>query len=145
MRSFYLSSFIKIQSAIRKINLPPFRRFLLPPVPQMFESEMLEFVIKSICAVSWQAYQFSSSEHAQKHKTRQSSVNLPLDSPKESRSGPFITIKYLGLTLILPTKFHSDLSTLSFFQDFHFPRQTPPNITRSGWDSKSEFWDTISF
>ena len=39
----------------------------------------------------------------------------PSNSSKESGSGPAISITYLGLVLILPTKFHPDLSTLSVF------------------------------
>ena len=53
-------------------------------------------------------------------RTRQSTRNPP-NSPKEIGSGPVMSIKYLELVLILPIKFHPDLSTLSVFQDFRFP------------------------
>ena len=37
-----------------------------------------------------------------------------------------MSIRYLGLVLILPTNFHPDISTLSVFQDFPFLLPTPP-------------------
>ena len=52
---------------------------------------------------------------------------------KESESGPVMSVTYLGLVLILSTKFHPDLSALSVFQDFRPP---PPNDTGPGRDKK---------
>ena len=43
------------------------------------------------------------------------------NSPKESESVPIMPIMYRDLLLILPIKYHPDLSTLSVFQDFYFP------------------------
>ena len=39
------------------------------------------------------------------------------------------------------------ISLLDFhiLQDFQFPPQTSPNVTRSGWDLKWEIWSTRSF
>ena len=56
-------------------------------------------------------------------QTCQSTRNPP-NSPKEIRTGPVISIMYLELLLILPIKFHSNLSTPRVFQDFCFPTST---------------------
>ena len=45
-----------------------------------------------------------------------------------------MSITYLGLVLILPTKFHPNPSTLSVFLDP--PHSNPPNVTGSGRDLK---------
>ena len=47
-------------------------------------------------------------------------LTLHINSPKESRSVPIMSMPYLGLVLIFPTKFHPNPSTLSVFQDFRF-------------------------
>ena len=103
---------------------------LSPPDGRIGENEL----IKSICLGPCHANQFSSSQHAQKHQTRQSIGAPSLTPPKECKSSPVTSVTYLRYLLILPTKFHSDLSTLSVFQDFRFPLLTSPNITRSRRD-----------
>ena len=50
----------------------------------------------------------------------------PPNSPKKSGSSPVKSITYLRHLLILPTKFHPDLSTPSVSQDFQFPPPTSP-------------------
>ena len=54
-------------------------------------------------------------------------INPPPNSPKESEFVLFMSITYLGLVLIFPTKFHPDPSTLSIFQDFRFPPPMSPD------------------
>ena len=68
------------------------------------------------------------------YRTHQSTGNHPPSPPK--RADPVISFTYLGLVLILPIKFHPDLSTLSVFQDFQFFPSIPPNITGSSRNSK---------
>ena len=60
-------------------------------------------------------------------------ITPPLHSPKESQFGLVISIKYLGLVLVLRTSYHHDPSTLSVFQDFRFLPPTP-NVSGSGQD-----------
>ena len=59
------------------------------------------------------------------------------NSNKESGSGLIMSVTYLGL--ILPTKFHPDLSALSVFQDFR-PPPHPITLDPVGISNKrSEF------
>ena len=68
---------------------------------------------------------FSLSKHVLKYQTPQ--CTGPPNYPKESGSSPVSSIMYLRHLLILPTKFHPNLSTLNIFQDFRFP---PPTLTQ---------------
>ena len=107
-----------------------------PPPPQMVESgkRLLSsqfFQVPDIHTNFHRPSMFRSTELAK-------ALEIPPNSPKKSGSGPVMSITYLGLVLILPTKFHPDLSTLSVFQDFRFPPPAPPNVTRSGRDLKQE-------
>ena len=53
---------------------------------------------------------------------------------KESQSGLIISIMYLGLMLILHSKYHYDFSTLKVFQDFMVSSSNSPNVTTYGQD-----------
>ena len=50
-----------------------------------------------------------------------------------------MSIMYLGLVLILPTKLHLDLATLSDFQDFRFLPPAPLSVNGSDRDLKDSF------
>jgi len=62
-----------------------------------------------------------------------SHIMSPPNSAKESGSCLVMSVTYLGLVLILPTKFHPDLSALSVFQD-----PPPPNDPGSAQHLKQE-------
>ena len=52
----------------------------------------------------------------------------PPNSPKKSEIGPVMSVTYLQLVLILLTKFHPDLFSLSLFQDFQSPKLLPMTL-----------------
>nr|CAG4635411.1 EOG090X04O4 [Artemia franciscana] len=78
---------------------------------------IVAFFLLYLSVIIYSYLDFSLNKHAQKHQTLQRTGPLP-NSPKGSGSSPVTSITYLRHLLILPTKFHPDLSTLSVFQDF---------------------------
>ena len=125
IRPFYISSSIKIRSPIRKIKKPKFSRFPRISVspsnsPQChwiwswFLNKISEEKDPSKYQIS-----FRSDHPFVSYKclifTNFSQLPPSPTSPKESGSGPVVSVPYLGLFLILPTKLHPDLSTLSVF------------------------------
>ena len=134
MISFYVSSFTKIQSPIRKINIHQFLRVLLPPSPQMVESgkKLLSSLFVHVPDTPTKFHRPSTSRSIELAKALKISPN----SPKKSGSGSVISITYLGRVLLLPTNSQPNFSTLSVFQYFPFPPSAPSNITRICQDLK---------
>ena len=62
--------------------------------------------------------------------TKRAKALDPPNSPIESRSSPATLITYLRCLLVLPTRLHPNLSTLSVFQVFWFPPPTPQNVAQ---------------
>ena len=69
----------------------------------------------------WPGYVNHASKSCAYRGTCQSTKNPP-NYTEEIGSGPVMSITYLELVLNLPIKFHPNLSTLNFLQDFWFPR-----------------------
>ena len=53
--------------------------------------------------------------------------------PRAKAADPVMSITYLGLVLILPTKFHPDLSYSKRFPRFPVPLSTPPPQPHRIW------------
>ena len=137
MRYFYISSFIKIWSPIHKINLPSFSRFPLSPIPPPVGWIGKRLLSSQLLHVPDTPTNFYCPSPSRSTKlTEELEICPPLDTPKDRGSGSFMSIIYLGLVLILSTKFHPDLSSLSVFQDFWSLSRTSPNVIGSGQDLK---------
>ena len=123
----YISSFIKIRSPIRKIKIPQF-----PHLPRISVSPSNS----PQCYRIWSGFKIRALKHkifiyeislrsddlfiSYKYVIFSSFSELspPSNSNKESGPGPVMSVIYLGHVLIVPTKFHPDLSALNVFQDF---------------------------
>ena len=150
MWSFYISSFIKISSLIRKINIPQFLRFLIPPVlppPLRLVESGKRLLWSQFVQVPDMPTNFHRPNTFRSTKLSKA-LEIPPNYPK--RMDPFrllmdpirsvsilvMPITYLGRVLILSTNLHPDLSTLSVFQYFRFPPPTPSSVTGFSWDLK---------
>ena len=127
-----MSKFIKIRSPTRKFKIPHFSLvFPLPSAPQMVESEKMtlssQFLQVPETPTNFHCPSTSRSTELSK------ALYPPPNSPKESGSSPVTSITFLRHLLILPTKFHPDLSHSKKFPRFPGSPSIPhPNVTRSG-------------
>ena len=136
MRSFYISSFIKIQSPTHKINIPSFSWFGGPPAPHRWSNRGNDCSKVNFCRSLTRLPIFiilARPEATNSPKHRKSS---PLQLPQRDRirSG---YINYVSRTLTYSSHQVSSLSLHSKrFLRFLVSLLTPPNVTRSGRDLK---------
>ena len=121
-------SVLNIQLTIRKLKIPHFFNCSSPSSPPNSRIEETT-IIKSICAGPWHTYQFSSSLHVQKHRTRQSIVNPQLHQRKRIQSS---YVNHVSRTCaysshhVSPRSLHSKHFPRFAVSRFPFPPSPPP-------------------